>query len=377
MRLVETTKCRPGMILARNIYNETGITLLGQGMELTQTILDRLLHHGIHSIYIHDERTSDIVAIEPISEETRIKALKEIRSQFKKMMYDNVRKQGDSSIRMGKEFKDLLNSIFDEMSQHRDTMVMITDMCLTDNYLFNHSLNVCLYSTLLGMGMGMSRDELMVLGLGSILHDIGKMKMPPEILFKPGKLTDDEHTTIQRHAEIGYAMLKDLPNIPLIAAHCAFQHHERIDGSGYPRGIVGNDIHQYAKIIAIADVYDALTTHRIYRKAKLPHDAMELLYASAGTKFDKSLIELFFQKIAIYPLGMTVQLSTGETGVVVDLNASCLHRPIIRVLENESGEALVEPYEIDLSKHLTIMIDTADRNSDEVKGESNDYDLLN
>lgn len=366
MRLVETTKCRPGMILARNIYNETGITLLGQGMELTQSILDRLLHHGIHSIYIHDERTSDIVAIEPISEETRIRAIKEIRSQFKKMMYDNVRKQGDSSIRMGKEFKDLLNSIFDEMTQQQDTMVMISDMCLTDNYLFNHSLNVCLYSTLLGMSMGLSRDELMVLGLGSILHDIGKMKMPPEILFKTGKLTEDEFATIRRHTEIGYAMLKDLPNIPLIAAHCAFQHHERIDGSGYPRGIVGNDIHQYAKIIAIADVYDALTTHRIYRKAKLPHDAMELLYASAGTKFDKSLIELFFQKIAIYPLGMTVQLSTGETGVVVDLNASSLHRPIIRVLENESGEALVEPYEIDLSKHLTIMIDTTHRDPDRV-----------
>lgn len=359
VRMIETSKCRPGMVLAKNIYNETGIVLLGKGMELTQVILDRLIHYGIHMIYIQDERTEDIKAIEPISEETRIQALKEVRTQFKRMMYDNVRRQGESTIRMGKHFKDLLNSIFDEMAQQKDAMVMLTDMCLTDNYLYNHSLNVCLYSSLLGMGMGLSRDELMVLGLGAILHDIGKVKIPPKLLFKPDKLTESEYTIVQRHAEIGYTMLKDLPNIPLISAHCAYQHHERIDGSGYPRGIQGHEIHDYAKLIGLCDVYDALTTHRCYRAAKLPHEAMELLYASAGTKFDQHLIESFFQKVAIYPLGMTVELNTGETGVVVDLNASCLHRPVIRVLEDQSGMPLKEPYELDLSKQLTVMIKTA------------------
>jgi HD-GYP domain-containing protein (c-di-GMP phosphodiesterase class II) len=151
-------------------------------------------------------------------------------------------------------------------------------------------------------------------------------------------------------------MLKDEPNVPLLAAHCAYQHHERLNGSGYPRGITGEAIHEYARWIGLVDSYDAMTTHRVYRSAMLPHEALEVLFTGAGTLYDQEKIALFRDKIALYPLGVTVRLNTGEIAVVVDLNASAAHRPIVRVLENADGET-VPPYEIDLSKKLTILIE--------------------
>ncbi|MNC39014.1 Cyclic di-GMP phosphodiesterase response regulator RpfG [compost metagenome] len=161
---------------------------------------------------------------------------------------------------------------------------------------------------------------------------------------------------MKQHAVLGFQMLKDEPNIPLLAAHCALQHHERLDGSGYPRSLKGYEILEYAKWIGLVDAYDAMTTHRVYRNAMLPHQVMEILYTEAGIKFDLDKVELFRDKVAIYPLGISVMLNTGESGVVVDLNAAYPHRPVIRILKNEGGEELPAPYEVDLSKKLSLMI---------------------
>jgi uncharacterized domain HDIG len=357
MRLVATKACPPGARLAKCIFNEQGLVLLGERVELTQSMLDRLISHGIHYIYIEDHRTDDIVVPDLITDATRSRAIQELRTQFRKIVDENIRSRGMASIQTGKHLRSLMELILDDLTRNKDALIMITNMSITDHYLFSHSLNVSMYATLLGMAMGMSKDELMVLGLGALLHDIGKMQLPLDLLYKPGKLTDDEFALVKQHAEIGFKLLKDIPNLPLISAHCAYQHHERVDGSGYPRGLKGDEIHEYAKLIGLCDVYDAMTSHRSYRSAHLPHDAMEMIYAVSGKHFEQEHIELFRSKVAIYPLGMTVKLSTGETGVVVDLNASCLHRPVVRVLEDEFGQALKEPYEIDLSKRLSISIE--------------------
>ena len=150
-------------------------------------------------------------------------------------------------------------------------------------------------------------------------------------------------------------MLKDEPNIPILVAHCAYQHHERINGGGYPRGISGTDIHEYARWIGLVDSYDAMTTHRVYRAPMLPHQAMENLFTGAGELYDHEKLSLFRDKVAIYPIGVTVTLDTGETGVVVDLNVSAPYRPVVRVFEDEVGQVII-PYEIDLSKKLNVMI---------------------
>ena len=118
-----------------------------------------------------------------------------------------------------------------------------------------------------------------MIGLGSMLHDIGKIAVSKEILLKPGKLTEEEFQVIKTHTTEGFEMLRNSYSVPLLVAHCAFQHHERLDGSGYPRGIKSKDIHDYAKVIAVADVFDAVTSNRVYRSAMLPHEGLEMLYA--------------------------------------------------------------------------------------------------
>lgn len=344
------------MKLAKQIFNEDGRVLLGKHMELSASLILRLKSFGISYLYIHDPLTEDVDLKDILSEETRIQATQIIRTHFRKKIMDSMKTRVATRHDLGSQFKSMLDGIIDDLSQNQDAMIMMGDIQVSDNYLFRHSLNVCIYSILLAMKSGYTRQEVSAIGLGALLHDIGKMKVSQEALNKPGRLTEEEFLEIQRHTEIGYQMLKDEPNIPLLSAHCALQHHERLNGSGYPRGLKGKEIHDYALWVGMVDSYDAMTTHRIYRPAMLPHQAMEVIYAGSNDLFDKQKIELFRDKIAIYPLGLDVTLNTGQRGVVVDLNSTVPHRPVIRVLEDEEGVELSAPFEIDLSKKLSIMV---------------------
>ncbi|WP_214630445.1 HD-GYP domain-containing protein [Paenibacillus agaridevorans] len=356
MRLLSVMQCKPGMRLAKRIFSEDGIVLLGERMELTSRLITRLAECGVQYVYIEDARTEDINPPTLIREDTFRMAVKEIRTNFRTLMERPNRKKGSAYPYIAQPFKAMMNLIIDDLSNQEDAMIMLMNMGTVDHYLFQHSLNVCVYSTLLGMSSGYSRDELTTLGLGALLHDIGKTQINVNVLKKPDQLTREEFELMKRHPQLGYEMLKDQPNLSLLVAHCAFQHHERLDGSGYPRGIKGNEIHDYAKWIGLVDSYDAMTTNRVYRSPMLPHDAMERLYAGTGTLYEQRMLQLFRDKVAIYPIGMSVRLMTGERGIVVDLNSSYPHRPVVRVLSNEAGEELKAPYEIDLSKQLTVMI---------------------
>jgi HD-GYP domain-containing protein (c-di-GMP phosphodiesterase class II) len=189
-----------------------------------------------------------------------------------------------------------------------------------------------------------------------MLHDIGKTQISMKVLLKPGALSADEFAEMKRHAERGFYLLKDEPNIPLLAAHCAYQHHERLNGTGYPRGIKGDEIHEYAKWIGIVDSYDAMTSHRVYRDAMLPHQAVEALYSGSDILYDTSMLQLFRDKVAIYPIGLTVKLNTGQSAIVSDINSTCAHRPVIRILTDEDGVELKAPFDMDLSKNLNVLI---------------------
>ncbi|OAS21299.1 HD-GYP domain-containing protein [Paenibacillus oryzisoli] len=356
MLFMPINMCQPGMRLAKNIYNDDGMVLLAVNVELTQRLLDRLFSYGIDYIYIEDARTNDIIQPDVIQDETRTKAVMEIRNTFKKVMEDSNKRGAVNYYDIGRNFRDVMKMIIDDLSAHDGAMVMLNNMNVKDNYLFQHSVNVSIYAIMLGISYGYSREKLETLGLGALLHDIGKTKVPLGILRKPSQLTPDEFTEMKNHTTYGFNLLKDEPNIPLLSAHCALQHHERINGSGYPRGIQGGEINEFARWIGLVDSYDAMTTTRVYRRPLLPHEAMEQLFAGSGTMYDQSQIALFRDKIAIYPLGITVRLNTGEYGIVSKLNMSVPHRPTIRVLQNEAGTVLKEPYEIDLSNKLSILI---------------------
>ncbi|CAM4274165.1 HD-GYP domain-containing protein [Paenibacillus alkaliterrae] len=367
MRLLPIAACRPGMKLAKKIFSQEGLVLLGENIELTERLISRLEQCGIQYVYVADLRTVDIVLPSLISEDTMRHALKDIRTNFREMMDRPKRKKGVTYPYIAQPFKQMMNSIIDDLTAHKDAMIMLMNMNSVDHYLYQHSMNVCVYTTLLGMSHGYNRDELTTLGMGALLHDIGKTRIAADVLKKPGSLSREEFEEMKQHTRIGYELLKDEPNLPLLVAHCAFQHHERIDGSGYPRGIKGNEIHDYAKWIGLVDSYDAMTTNRVYSAPILPHDALERLYAGTGTLYEQRMLQLFRDKVAIYPIGISVRLQSGEQGIVADINYSYPHRPIIRILYNEAGEELKSPYEIDLSQHLTQMIISVNGDSHEIQ----------
>ncbi len=330
--------------------------LLGKQVELTQQLIMRLQQCGVDFVYIEDALTEDLVVPEMISDETRIKALSEIRNGFRELMSPSRRNKGLHTPYIAKQFRSVMSMVLEEISDHKGAMLMLMNMGLVDHYLFQHSLNVCIYTTLLGMSDGLSQEELITLGMGALLHDIGKTQISTDVLMKPGRLTAEEYNEMKKHTELGFRLLKDEPNLPLIVAHCAFQHHERLDGSGYPRGIKGSEIHDYAKWIGLVDSYDAMTTNRVYRSPMLPHQAIEGLYAGTGTLYEQRMVRLFRDKIVIYPVGVTVRLNTGAAGVVAGYDPLCPHRPVVRVLYDEEGRELSQPFEIDMMKQLSVMI---------------------
>nr|WP_209865946.1 HD-GYP domain-containing protein [Paenibacillus shirakamiensis] len=342
------------MKLAKKIYNDEGLTLLSENAELTSSLIRRLSELGLNQVYVADQLTEDIDIPEMISDETNRQAMHEIRHNFRKMMDTSMK--GFVYPFLGKTFLKVVENILDDLSSRENVMIMLMNINSTDQYLYRHSLNVCIYTILLGKVHGYSKDDLAILGLGALLHDFGKTKISPALLMKPGKLTAAEFEIVKSHANIGYRLLKDEPGIPLLAAHCALQHHERINGSGYPRGLHQHEIHDYAKWIGIADSYDAMTTHRVYQTALLPHQASEMLYAGCGTLYEKEKLEIFRDHVAVYPLGITAKLSTGERGVVVKINSDVPQRPVIRIFEDSYGQDVSAPYEIDLATQLSIVI---------------------
>ncbi|MGD8190902.1 HD-GYP domain-containing protein [Brevibacillus ginsengisoli] len=361
MRLIAMANCQPGERLAKSIYNNNGTVLVGEGVELNQRMIDRLQALNITAIYVHDELTKDIEIKDVISESTRREALTVIHTTFQLFLDEPSRWQKHFNYKqLGKQCRQAMASIIDELKQNRTAMNLLGSVVGTDHYVFAHSFNVTLYTTALALKLNLNERELMEIGIGAMLHDVGKMAIPPEVLHKPDRLTDDEFEQIKQHAEIGFEILRRQEEIPLLAAHCAYQHHERLDGSGYPRNLTEPEIHKYAKILAICDVFDALTTNRVYRRAMLPHQAMEILYAGVDTLFIKEYVEAFRDTIALYPIGLSVTLNTGVEGIVIDYNRGLPSRPILRILKDELGNDLDSPYEIDLSKRLNLVIDSCD-----------------
>ncbi|WP_256756687.1 HD-GYP domain-containing protein [Cohnella sp. WQ 127256] len=366
MRMMPIALSRPGMKLAKKIYSDDGIVLLAEGVELTSSLIRRLSECGISFIYIQDAKTEGIVVPELLSDETHQRSIKEIRTTFREFVNQPRKNNASTYPYVGRKMRDVMNLIMEDLSNSKDAMIMLTNLHTVDHYLYKHSLNVCVYTTLLGMAQGYDHEKLITLGLGALLHDIGKTQISMEVLLKPGALSEYEFAEMKRHTERGYYLLKDEPNIPLLAAHCAYQHHERINGCGYPRGIKGDQIHEYAKWIGIVDSYDAMTSQRIYRNAMLPHQAVEALYSGSDILYETSMLRLFRDKVAIYPVGLSVKLNTGQSAIVCDINSTCAHRPVIRVLTDEYGVELKAPFDMDLSTNLSVLISKIELGADGV-----------
>ncbi len=349
MRRIRTVNLKPEMVVARTIFDSDSRVLLSSGMALTEKYIDRLIELGIASIFIKDGLLDHEVLVDDIvSETTRIETVKVIKKSFV-----NLEKKSNFNVHAVKR---VVNNIIDELLDNNNILVHLTDIRSFDDYTFGHSVNVCILSIITAFTLGYSDPKLKELGVGALLHDIGKTRIDKEILNKPGDLTPEEFNEIKRHTEYGYTILREYPEITLLSAHIAYQHHERWDGNGYPRGLVGLDIHQHARIVAAADVYDALLADRPYRPAYNVNQALNILTRMAGSYLDFDCVMALKSNVAIYPVGSFVQLTTGDICIVVDANKNNPTRPKLKIVLDKDKKRITNPREIDLSRLKTVMI---------------------
>ncbi|CAH0344668.1 HD-GYP domain-containing protein [Bacillus sp. CECT 9360] len=365
MRLLATDSLIPGVELGKSIQNENGQILLGEGIQLSERMIQRLKDLNIPFVYIKDPRTDHIKPGKSISDALRREAVQTIENTFVDIQRKDVFSSSFVIEKASKRFNELIRNIMNEIRGDQDLLTMMADVFTYDNYIFTHSFNVTLYSLAIGMEMQLNQKQVEMLGLGAILHDVGKMLVPPEILMKPGQLTEEEFEEMKKHSEAGFELIRGVKTVPVLVAHGAYQHHERLDGSGYPRGLADDNIHIFGKIIAVADVFDAVTSNRVYRKAMLPHEGLEILYAGAGTQFDTKIVEAFRRAVAIYPNGLGVILSDGRKGVVSRQNVGASDRPVIEILE-ENELPIIDTYEVDLKTYLHLMITGSDSSDSKV-----------
>jgi putative nucleotidyltransferase with HDIG domain len=244
--------------------------------------------------------------------------------------------------------RSMIDGLAQAVAQNRTALLALTTLKNYDNYTFTHMVNVSILTMGQARGLGIDGPLLREFGLAALMHDIGKVRTPLDILNKPDKLTDDEFVIMKRHVVDGAEILRMTPDVPALAPVVAFEHHLRVDGSGYPNGVARSALNIGTMLCSIADVYDAMRSQRHYQKAFPTDRILAVLKRNDGTQFDQHLVRRFVQLIGIYPAGNLVRLNSGEVAVVMNTYAPDPYRPHVRVLIDREGQRIELPYELNL-----------------------------
>ncbi|MDH5435522.1 MAG: HD-GYP domain-containing protein, partial [Gammaproteobacteria bacterium] len=284
----------------------------------------------------------------PIEKESKVAAQVHHRTRgiIKKYM-DDVRSGKSISTDTAKE---IVGEAVESIIRNPNALMCYTLLKNRDHYTSEHSLNVCIMSLAFGRHLGFSEEVLNELGVGALLHDLGKMKIPLDLLHKDGKLTPEEFDIIKKHPEHGRAILEEAGGMSRSAIDIAYSHHERNDGRGYPEGKVAKDMSLYSKVVAIVDVYDAITSNRSYHDGISSHDALKRMYEWRETDFDPELLEKFIQCLGIYPIGSIVELNTGDVGVVIEVDPQRRLKPKVMLVLDPDKKLRTQTRIVDLGK---------------------------
>lgn len=365
---MRTADLRPGMVSSEAAYTFGNHLIIQSNTTLTPDIIDKLKYYAIKSIKVYipenpegNETTESEPSLGPnqgldfsgptyferVQQTQQFKAFKETFTKsidtFKQQLNDIVIKSSSDLV------NDMLSEVDKILSQTRNSLHLLDMLqCLRgfDDMTYMHSMNVALICNVIGGWLDMPQEELNVLVISGLLHDIGKLRIPAEIISKPGKLTDEEFEIIRSHPKLGYDILqpKDLDER---VKQAALQHHERMNGSGYPQRLPGNAINNFSSIVAIADVYDAMTSNRVYRKGICPFKVIGILEQEKEL-YEPSYLYLFMKRTVEAYINSEVMLSNNERGKVVLLNQQILSRPVV-ITDNGT---------YDLSKDHSIQIET-------------------
>ena len=348
MQRVSVGFLEAGMVAARNVHSAEGRLLVTKDTVLSDAMVANIQKTSLGSIYVRNPLFQDIEAEEVVTEDNRRKAVMALKSA--------VTAYQKTKVLDIQPLKKVLRELVVEIIRNRDSMIHQLDMRTYQDYIYAHSVNTCVLSVLIAVNLDYPEGKLTDLALGTMLHDIGMMMLPDALLMKMGNLTPEESKQVQQHPEDGFNILRTVREIPITVAHIAYQHHERVDGKGYPRNLTADKILEFAKVAAVADTFDALVSDRPYRKGMVPHEAYEVMMALADSYVDRDILHLFLTHVAIYPVGAVVQLDNGQHGVVTKVLPRLQTRPQVRLLTDQQGNLLSEQTEIDLTQHLTLMI---------------------
>jgi HD-GYP domain-containing protein (c-di-GMP phosphodiesterase class II) len=391
------SQLRPGQVLARALYSERGEVLLGAGSVLNSFFIDRLRERGVLSVFLRDGLGDDVEPNDIVSEELRASTVTHLARAFDVIstmahgsklnnadrpntVDDLVYRLGDRPLDLPTQGISSLQALYQDIESlmneilESNTIASLESLKTHNDYTFQHSVDVAVLGILLGRTAGLPRDQLRELALGCLLHDLGKMYIDEAILDKPGRLTPEEFDEIKKHPQMGFELIRRMPVFSILPAHVAYQHHERQDGTGYPRGLIGDNrlartlaermnpkrMLLIAEISAVADVYSALTSDRPYRPAMPLDKVAQIMSEMSGPHLNSDIIALLMHTIPMFPVGHWVEVMTGTyrgwRGIVAELAMDALHQPAIRLLLDDRGDRVPTPVELDLKAQADVKI---------------------
>lgn len=315
-----------GMQMAETIFNDYGVIIVSENTILDEHLIRKLQNLNISKVKVFNQSDDIINANNSELYKAQYNANLEV---IKDMLHDI---SSGKNINMEK-VDDVSESIFTRINENRDIVGCLGQIRSADEYTYTHSINVSLLSMLIGKWMKLDAATIKILVQTGLLHDIGKTKIHPEILNKSDKLSVEEFNEIRKHPVYGYRIIEKTPDISKDVCMGILMHHEREDGTGYPVGIKGNQIHKFAKIIAISDIYDAMTSNKPYREKEPPFEVFELMENKTFGLLDPTVVNAFLNNIAAYYIGDLVKLSNGVVGEIIYINPRHISQPVVRVNE--------------------------------------------
>jgi len=334
MLFITKEHLKSGMILARdiNLYSDDNFStiLLTKNQVLNDIYINKIKFYDIPGAYIENKAFDDVTVEPNINQKLEAKSLFEIKSVYYK--FRNT--MGKVDVSTVKQISSVVDSLISEILVKKQLSNNIVEFKSYDDYTYQHCLNVAILSISTGVSLGLSEYMLHEIGMAGLLHDIGKMLIPLNIINKPGKLTIEEFDIMKTHPIKSVDQLEHLVSYDILRG--IESHHEKIDGTGYPYGRKKDNIHLYGRILAICDVYDALTSDRSYRKNCFPSEVIEYIMGCADSHFDYEILSKFLKNIVAYPVGTFVRLSDDKIGVVVKNFSENIMRPVVRIINEDN-----------------------------------------
>ncbi|MDN5299960.1 MAG: hypothetical protein PWP51_2513 [Clostridiales bacterium] len=348
MRLKSIERIAVGEVLGKSVYDDKCQLLLARNVALTQNYIDRLKQASIQCVYIEDEISEGIEPENVVSQELKLKSVNVIQNVFKQAT--GKKSVGFDAMQVD-QIKDIIDEMMEIVFSHRDTLYVMAELMGTDMYTYNHSAEVAVLSMLVAKSLGLNHQFIQKIGVGAMLHDIGKMKIPNEVLNKITPLSDEEMKLVKEHARFGYDILKESVSISPISRQIILLHHEKLDGNGYPMRLTADEIPVHVRIVTMCDIFNALVSNRAYREKLNVDEALEILRAEAIYQLDREIYYHLLKVVNIYPPGTIVELSNGMIGIVIKENREAQTRPLVQlIVNNKKGDV------VNLMDNLTLFI---------------------